>query len=35
MFRSMLLLPMNPHLAPEDVAYVCDTIVRFYARRDS
>ena len=35
MFTRMLLLPMYPYLASEDVGYVCDTILRFYARRGS
>ena len=35
MFTRMLLLPMHPYLAGEDVAYVCDTVLRFYARRGS
>ena len=35
MFTRMLLLPMHPYLASKDVAYVCDTLLRFYARRGS
>ena len=34
-FTRMLRLPMHPYLASKDVAYVCDTILRFYARRGS
>ena len=35
MFTRMLLLPMHPYLVSEDVGYVCETILRFYARRGS
>ena len=32
LFARMLMLPMHPYLKSEDVEYVCDTILRFYAR---
>ncbi len=30
LFERLLLLPMNPYLADDDVDYTCDSVVRFY-----